>query len=159
MNNEVARIVVDVADHPRLSRVVSSTSGVIGYHYKSTLVVEIDPIPGLYGILVAGVGLEGHHHALATINCFQLLSKSLHGYDKLLIPSKHSHVDKDIIRVVFIQNMISCALYIETVVEYCLPGAEFHTICSLSNSFKESFVDLRLTLLLQPSSETGTRIG
>lgn len=23
-----------------------------------------------------GVGLEGHHHALATINCFQLLSKS-----------------------------------------------------------------------------------
>lgn len=125
MNNEVCRIIVNIVDHPRLPRVTRATARVVGYHYKSTLLVEIDPIPGLYCILVAGVGLEGHHHAPATINCFQLPSKSLHGYDKLFIPSKHRHVDKDIIYALFIRNLISLALYIEivAVVAYLAPNS------------------------------------
>jgi len=102
MNNEILRIVVDVTDHPGLSRVVCPTSRVVGNHYKCTLFVEINPIPRLDCILVAGVGLEGHNHVLATINCVQFLRKPLHGYDKLLISSKHGHVYEDIICATFV---------------------------------------------------------
>ncbi len=106
----MVRIIVDIADYPRLPRVISPTSRVVGDHYKSTLFVEIYPIPRLYCTLVAGVGLEGHHHVLATVNGLQLLCKSLHGYDKLLIPSKHRHVDKDIVWTIFIRSLFSVAL-------------------------------------------------
>ena len=123
MNSEVRWIVIGTADHPRLARIVSSTSGVVGYQNEGSLLIEIDPIPGLYCTLVTRVGVERHHHALATINGAQLLSKSLHGNDEFLIPSKHRHVDKNIVCAIFIRNFISVAWYTDGAAAYLVASS------------------------------------